>query len=84
MVEFVEAGLFLDLLLQGFHGTRNVQSLNAATLRADEVIVVVAGLKQRVIGATVMQTQAADESEFLQLDQHTIDRGLVRSARQIR
>jgi len=83
MVELLKAGLFLDLLLQGFHRAGNVEPLNAAALRADEVVVMMSGLQEGVIGTAVMQTEAADETQFLQLDQHTIDGGLVSAAAEI-
>lgn len=83
VVEFFKAGLLLDLFLQGLHRAGDVQPLNAAALRADEVVVVAAWEQQGVVGAAVMQSQTADEAQLLKLDEHAVHGRLVGTAGQI-
>jgi len=83
MVELLETGCFLDLLLQRLYWASDVEPLNAAALGADEVIVMMTGLQQSVIRAAVMQPQPADKTQFLKLDQHPVNRGLVGTAGEI-
>ena len=83
MVEPLESGLFLDLFFKCFHRAGDVEPLDAATLRADEVIVMVTCLQKGVIRATIVEAKATDEAELLQLDQDAIDGGLVCAAGEI-
>lgn len=77
MVEIFVAGFFADFPFQLMDGAGGLNGLNAATLGADQVVLVASRYQQGEIGGALVKTKPADDANDRQSLQQTKHRGFV-------
>lgn len=77
VLEVGEAALRAEGLFQRFNGATLLQPFNAAAALADEVVVMLAGQVNVVVGSAVVQANAAHQGVLLQFDEQAVDRGAI-------